>query len=360
MEAMATPVRRSDPALDDILFEEPYRFDFFQAVRLLERIGTDRHPVGHDEHHPRSESVRFISHLSLIFPASAIHALEGRDLKGDAESPPPRMTTPFFGLIGPIGALPTVYTEVLISLSVRKRAAAIGFLDLFHHRLVSLFYRSWEKYQVVALWERALSTKGADRAFGADAFSRHLFDLIGIGQRSLRNRQNLPDGVLVYYAGLLAQQHRSAVVLEQILGDYFERPVSVVTFFGRWLRLQPDQQSRPGRNGVFNQLGVDAVAGHKVWDDQSKFRVRIGPLTFAEFRDFLPGGDASEELTDLIRFYVRAELDFDVQLVLKAEEVPWCNLSRDSQAAAQLGRYSWLKCREYTQDAEEAVFRPQR
>jgi type VI secretion system protein ImpH len=113
-----------------------------------------------------------------------------------------------------------------------------------------------------------------------------------------------------------------------------------------------------GTRGVFNQLGRDVVVGRKVWDLQSKFRVRLGPLSFAEFRALLPGGETSERLMQLVRFYVRAELEFDVQLVLKAEEVPACRLSADSQKAAQLSRYSWLKRGEFQWDADEAVFRP--
>lgn len=113
-----------------------------------------------------------------------------------------------------------------------------------------------------------------------------------------------------------------------------------------------------GRSGSFNALGVDTVAGRKVWDDQSKFRVRIGPLPFHEFLAFQPGGTAAEPLMDLVRFFVRAELDFDIQLVLRAQDVPACKLSRSTSDAARLGRYSWLKRRPFASDADQAVFRP--
>lgn len=97
----------------------------------------------------------------------------------------------------------------------------------------------------------------------------------------------------------------------------------------------------------------------RAWDLQSKFRVRIGPLTFRQFREMLPGGTASDRLMHLVRFYVRAELDFDVQLILKAEEVPRCRMLRDPETAAQLGRYAWLAHREFPDDADQAIFRPQ-
>jgi type VI secretion system protein ImpH len=346
-------MRRSDPPLAHLLFEEPYLFDFFQAVRLLERISGGRGPVGHDVA-PSREAVRFVAHLGLTFPPSPISSIE----PGADSSAPPRMTTPFMGLIGASGALPTVYTEALIALKSRRRnAAALDFFDLFHHRLISLFYRAWEKYNVPSLWDRGDPEHPGIAGF--DAFSKHLFDLIGLGSSPLRDRQAVPDGALIYYAGFFAQQHRPAVVLELLLSDHFGQPARVISFYGQWLRLQEDQQSRMGGiDGAFNRLGVDTVVGRKVWDDQSKFRVRIGPLGFEDFRDFLPGGRLADSLMDLIRFFVRGELDFDVQLVLKAEEVPWCQLSKDPRAATQLGRTSWLRTREFIRDADDSVARP--
>jgi type VI secretion system protein ImpH len=351
-------MRRPDPPLADRLFEEPYLFDFFQAVRLLEKIEKGRGPVGHDVA-PSREAIRFVSHLGLSFPPSPIYSLERGPSSagpGEGQSPPsgpPRMSTPFMGLIGASGALPTVYTEALLALKSKKRnAAALDFLDLFHHRLISLFYRAWEKYNVPSLWER-----GDPEHPGLDAFSRHLFDLIGLGSAPLRDRQTVPDAALIFYAGFFAQQHRPAVSLELLLQDHFGHPARVITFFGQWLRLQEDQQSRMGRDGVFNRLGIDAVAGRKVWDDQSKFRVRIGPLGLDEFRDFLPGGRLADELMDLIRFFVRGELDFDVQLVLEAAEVPMCQLSIDPRSSAQLGRTSWIRSLEFVRDADDSVVR---
>jgi type VI secretion system protein ImpH len=378
---MADPKRGSDPALIDRLFNEPYRFDFFQAVRLLERASPDRIPVGQDGPFAR-EVVRFAQHLTLAFPASSIADMERtygpRSARQDdariakaGDDQPPRMTTSFMGLIGPMGALPTVYTEELVGPHARRRGAAIDFFDLFHHRLVSFFYRAWEKYNLPALWEKG-ATPGAGPAtssdnptepvsgpgLGNDPFSVHLFDLVGLGLGPLRDRQAFPDPSLLLYVGLFAQRHRSAVMLGRLLRDDFGLPVSILSFSGQWLRLEPEQRSRAGRNGSFNALGCDAVAGRKVWDVQSKFRVRIGPLTFREFRELLPGGTASDRLMHLVRFYVRAELDFDVQLILRAQEVPACRMSRDESAAAQLGRYAWLKRREFSRDSDDAVFRP--
>ena len=364
---MASPQWRSVPGLIDWLFQEPYRFDFFQAVRLLKRIETGRVSVGHDGPFDH-EIVRFAQQLTLQFPASAIHTFlnapePGRSRAEEEPSElhsagePLQMVTSFMGLIGPLGALPTVYTEELIRLREQNRKPAIEFLNLFHHRLVSFFYRAWEKYNLPTLWEVNRDAGKGERT-GDDPLSVHLFDLIGLGTRSLRDRQAFADASLLFYTGIFTQQHRSALMLERLLRDYFGHPTSVLSFSGQWLRLEPEQRSRMGQTGAFNQLGRDVVVGRKVWDLQSKFRVRLGPLSFDQFREFLPGGVAAERLMQLVRFYVRAEFDFDVQLVLRADEVPGCQLSADVSKAAQLSRYSWLKRRTFRHDADQAVFRP--
>ncbi|MDR3618410.1 MAG: type VI secretion system baseplate subunit TssG [Paludisphaera borealis] len=352
---MATSQRRSDVALIERLFEEPFRFDFFQAVRLLERIGKARAPVGFDGPYAR-ETVRFAQHVSMNFPASAIDTLE-RDAQND--DAPPRMVTSFIGLLGASGALPTVYTEELVGPRGKNRGPAVDFFNLFHHRIVSLFYRAWEKYHLPAQWEKSLDRDRRPGGDDEDRFTASLFHLLGLGLGSLRERQGFDDESLLFYTGVFAQQHRSAVMLERLIADCFGHPAEVLSFTGQWLRLRPEEQSRMGRTGGFNRLGREAVAGRKVWDVQSKFRLRLGPLTFAAFREFLPDGAASNHLMSLVRFYTRSELDFDVQLILKKEDVPMCELSR-GPTAARLGRTSWLKQREFEYDAGDAIFKPGR
>jgi type VI secretion system protein ImpH len=349
---MATSQRRSDAHLIDRLFDEPFRFDFFQAVRLLERIGEGRAPVGLDGPFAL-ESVRFEQLVSMEFPASAVDSLARAP---EGEGGPPRMVTPFIGLLGAAGALPNVYTEELVGQRAKTAGPAVDFLNLFHHRVVSLFYRAWEKYHLPAQWEKG---GGGRRPPGGaeDRFTACLFHLLGIGLGSLRGRQEFADESLLFYTGLFTQQHRSAVMLERLVADCFGVPAEVLSFSGQWLRLRPEEQSRLGRSGGFNRLGRDVVAGRKVWDVQSKFRLRLGPLDFASFRDFLPDGGASARLMSLVRFYTRSELDFDVQLLLKKEDVPMCRLSR-GPSAPRLGRTTWLKRRAFERDAGDAIFRP--
>ena len=341
---MAAQSRRTDPSVERLLFEEGYRFDFFQAVRVLERLYPHRQPVGHDMA-PADEVVRFRPHLSLSFPPSAIHRIS----RADAEARPAEMLVAFMGLTGPQGVLPRHYTELLLEHGRKKDHALRDFLDLFTHRLISFFYRAWEKYRVPVAYERALLRRHAD-----DRFSTSLYALIGMGTKGLRNRLEVNDRTLLSYTGLLAQQPRSASALASLLSDYFAVPVRVIQFVGEWLPLTPENRSRLGPRQAHNALGMSAVAGSHVWDQQATFRLRIGPLTLAAFRRFLPSETAFRALVQLSRFFVGQEDDFEVQLVLQKTDVPRCHLG--GETPPRLGWSAWLTTGVGPNDAEDAIF----
>jgi type VI secretion system protein ImpH len=343
---MAAKSGRTDPPLDRVLFEEGYRFDFFQAVRLLERLYPNRFPVGYSAA-PANEATRFRAHLSLTFPPSAIHQV----VPSKEQTEPDQMVVAFMGLFGPMGLLPRHYTELLIERVRQKDFALRDFLDLFNHRFVSLFYRAWEKYHFEAAYERE-RLRGDDHY---DPFSRLLFHLIGMGTAGLQGRLKSGDEVLLYYAGLAAQQPHSASALEAVLGDYFGVPAKVAQFVGTWLHLDSENRTRLGASEPNNQIGMTAILGSKCWDQQAGFRVVIGPMSFREFCEFLPSDPGFQPLVELTRFFTGLALDFEIQLVLKATEVPFCRLNRPGPAALRLGWSSWLKTKEFTRDASEAV-----
>ena len=338
---MASEGGRPDPALREALFEEPFRFDFFQAVRLLELIYPDRKPVG-GRASPHEEAVRFRTHVSLAFPPSAIQGLEPPQA-GDGAA---RVTAAFMGLMGPLGVLPRHYTELMLERARQHDYALRDFFDLFNHRIISLFHRAWEKYRFHVAFERTVKSEG-----GYDPFSLHLFDFIGMGTGGLRGRLEIGDEALMFYAGLLGQHPRSASALGNLLDDYFTMPVEVTQFIGQWLQITAENCTRLGEGN--NALGSSAVAGTRIWDQQAKFKLRVGPLTFAEFNRLLPGGDMHRPFVQMARYGSGQEFDFDLQLVLKAAEVPWCRLG---DQRARLGLSTWLKTAEFERDADEVIF----
>jgi type VI secretion system protein ImpH len=340
---MAAESRRTDPPLDRVLFQEGYRFDFFQAVRLLERLYPTRSPVGYNAV-PHNEAARFRGLLSLTFPPSAIHEVK------HSEIGPDEIIVTFMGLFGSMGVLPRHYTELLIERVRRKDFTSRDFLDVFNHRLISFFYRAWEKYRFPAAYER-YRLRGDDY----DPFSRSLFHLVGMGTGGLTGRLRTGDEVLLYYGGLAAQQPHSAAALEALLGDYFSAPVAIEQFTGGWLWLEPENRTSLGRDRSNSQLGITAILGSKFWNQQAAFGVRMGPLSFARFRKFLPSGGGFGPLVELTRFFVGLALDFDVRLILKAAEVPFCRLGKATPGTPQLGWSSWLKTRNFIHDASDAL-----
>ncbi|MDX2039568.1 MAG: type VI secretion system baseplate subunit TssG [Isosphaeraceae bacterium] len=366
----------SPPSIEDRLFREPFSFDFFQAVRMLEKLRPDAVPVGRGGP-PKNEVVRFRAQVSTAFPPSAVHDLA----KPGGSTPVPVMTIAFFGVTGPNGILPRHYTELLLKIARESKGAEKYALrdwyDLFNHRLSSLFYRAWEKYRFWIPFER-----GEGRRIEPDAFTRSLLALVGIEPPSLRGRLQLvevaaadehrdesrrvltriDDFSLLYYGGLLAQRTRNASGLEAMLADYFGLPVQVVQFVGQWLMLEPENQSSLGSAGANNRLGVDCVAGERVWDIQGKIRIRVGPLDFERFLDFVPNrADAARHnayfrIVQLTRFYVGPDLDFEIQPILRREDVPECRMTDDLAQRPLLGWNTWIRSQPLDHDADDAVF----
>jgi type VI secretion system protein ImpH len=364
---MATENGRASADLSATLYREPYRFDFFQAVRLLERLdwertadgpGTRRQPVGQDRP-PEEEVVRFRTLPSLSFPTSPISQLRpAPNGEPEGQPAPPEMVVSFLGLTGPVGALPPHYTAQILRRLREKDSSLRDFLDVFHHRLLSLFYRAWEKHRLPFAYERWHRDQPGKEP---DPVTQVLHSLIGQGTGGLRGRQEVPDEAYLHYAGHWAHRPRSAASLELVLGDYFRLPIEVLQLHGHWLWLEPAEQSRlptPRQpRGCNICLGQDVVVGERVWDVQSKVRLRVGPLRYEQFCRFLPtDGDALRPLCQMTRSYVGLELAFDVQVVLLPAEVPWLKLGGDGDDRSYLGWNTWVRGREFTDAVDDVVF----
>jgi type VI secretion system protein ImpH len=343
---MAATDWRTDTPIADALFERACDFDFFQAVRLLSRIFPERRGIGSTTR-PSQEVVRFRAWLSLAFPASAIDVLERTP---DADEPV-RMTVTFLALTGIQGVLPVYYTERMMGRKAGKDDPLAQFFDLFNHRFVSFFYRAWQKHNLPALYETA-ALEGSE----PDRFTRALFDLTGMGTDGLRERMSVPDLSLLRYAGLIAQAPHSASAIRGILRDYFAVAVEVEQCLGSWYELEDEDRSYLSPDGERNQLGLGAFLGDRVWDQQARFRLRLGALSFCRFCEFLPEGGATDKLRDLLRLLAGQALAFDVQLVLRADEVPALCLSDQEVDAPRLGWTTWLKTEPFRADAADAVF----
>lgn len=342
-QANPTAVEEHSP-LPARLSESAFEYRFFQAVRMLQALSPDRKPVGRFAD-PQTEAVRFSSHQSLSYPPSEIYGLRERP------GQPPKLEVNFMGVTGPVGELPVVFTAHVMERMRAKDFTTAEFFDIFNHRLISLFYRAWEKYRFTVSYER-----GED-----GGIVHHLLDFAGIGTEGLQNRQAVSDRTLAYYAGLLSQKPRSAQTLKQILEDHFDVAVEVIQFVGAWRRLEESSQCRLDDDESFanvsTELGVGAVAGDEVWDAQSTVRLKLGPMPLARYLEFLPNGSAYPALNAVLRFYAGLEFDFEIQLVLKREDAPGCCLGAEGDAAPQLGWLTWVKSVPMDRDPNDTVYR---
>ncbi len=325
--------------VEEKLRRKPYIFDFFQALRLLERFRPEKKPVGQFVP-PEAEVAHFRAHPSLAFPASQIQEAEW------PEDGPVRMLVNFMGMIGPEGVLPNPFTSLIIERQREGDNALRDFLDIFNHRIISLFYNAWRKYRFDVACERG----------ERDLFSRHLLSLLGLGTDGMRDRQTVSDDLLIYYSGLLAQRPRSAQALQQVLSDYFDVPVAIEQFSGGWYRLDPETQCRLAEeNTDSGELGFGAVVGDEMWNQQSRVRIVFGPLSLERYADFLPDGQSFKPLQSWVRFFSNGEWDFELKLILDREQVPACTLGAAGITAPQLGWVSWVKSAPFQRDPGDTV-----
>jgi type VI secretion system protein ImpH len=323
-----------------IMDEEVFRVEFFQAVRVLEQMERSAKPVGYFVP-PDSEAIRFAAHTSLAFPPSQLYSLD-REASGQL-----RLVVQFMGLCASITILPNTYTEYLLLQLRNKDVAMRDFFDIFNHRIISLFYRGWEKYRFFVGYE----------AGRQDGLTPRMMDFLGLGTAGLADRSAIPDRAFLAYAGLLGRHVKSAGSLKQILEDYFDVPVTIVQFAGTWRSLPPENRTTfGGASRASLQLGRGAVVGDEVWEHHGRIRIRIGPVDFKDYVSFLPGPGAYRDLEAWVKFFSSGQFEAEVQLVLKREGVPSCELGLRGRDEPRLGLVSWLKTKPLQIDPGDATF----
>jgi type VI secretion system protein ImpH len=321
-------------ALPPGLGDAPHKFGFFAVMRLLEALNPRRPRFGRSVR-PAQDLLRLGQEPSVSHAPSSLAAFEpGSGGKAD------RLLVHVFGLFGPDGPLPLHLTEYARD---RRRnhgdATFLRFLDLFHHRALSLFYRAWADVRPTVAFDRPAE----------DRFAHYVRALIGLATPSMTDRDAMPDLTKLHFAGLLAGQTRHAEGLGQILSAFFTMPVRVESFHGTWLTLPSADWTRLSDGAPTAELGRSAVLGGRVWSRQHKFRVVFGPLDLNEYERLLPGGLSFHRLVPIVRNYAGDALIWDVTLILRAAEVPAIRLGRQGR----LGWTTWLMPRRNAADAAD-------
>lgn len=311
------------------LLTEGYAFEFFQAVRLLEDLEPGRVPCGAQGPY-QDEAVGLRPNTSLGFPPGDIHKIE-RDVNPRTKRAYWRITQNIMGLYGTNSPLPSYFAE-MIAQAYQDQDPLRDFLDIFNHRLLSLFYRAWKKHDL---------SQSGDLG--------HVSGMVGslcamIGKQpdtSDRDWKVAPQRLL-RYAGLLSSGRRPAGGLEAMVSDYFGiEQVRVEQFLRRKVRLAKNDLSRIGDSGANNQLGGTLVLGEHVYDVGGQFKLCLGPMDVKSFLALQPGRPSYLELVFLVKLYTRQQLDFVLELILDSDQVEPLRLA-GKESRHTLGRYSWL------------------
>jgi len=334
---MATESRKQNTPLIRSIVSAPERFDFHQAVRLIELQGVDdgvAEPVGSSAA-PLEEAVELRVHPSLAYATAAIRASEGESEHGQALA---QLEVTFAGLIGAAGVLPPHYSELVHARRVQRDDAFRDFLDVIHRRTLGLFQRAWRKVHFPFAFELE-----ARRRLEHDAFTSALLSLSGLGSSSLRKSQAVNDLVFAFNAGTCSNQVKSAAALERALVATFNVPFRVVQFVGSWLDLPGRSQStllsRSETGEARHALGDGLTLGSRVWDVQSRIRLVVGPLKLTQFNFFANENPGRIRVMALVRSFAGDLIEADLECALAKGESPGISLD----GCRRLGVDSWLE-----------------
>ena len=324
-----------DLALQRALRERPFAFGFFQALRRLECVWRERPRLGRSRR-ASDDPIRLAQEPSLAFATST--------LAGCSTGPGgrPKLIVRFLGLFGPNGPLPIHLTEYARDrMRNEGDATLVSFADVFHHRMLSLFYRAWADAQPTVAFDRP----------DTDRFATYVGSTCGLGLASAHGRDEVPDLARLHWAGLLSIQSRPAGALRAMLRGFLRLPVAIECFVGHWIHVPEPMRCRLGESPLTGALGQTLTIGSRFWDCQHKFRVVIGPLGLADYERLLPGEESHTRLMALIRSFVGDELVWDIRPILRREEIPALELG----GPARLGRTTWLRLHPPVRDGDELL-----
>ncbi len=319
------------------LEDEPHAFGFYLALRRLHALDPSMN-LGKSLR-PREDRIRLLQEPDLRFAPSTV-----RSFTAPNPDEPGKLTVNFLGLLGPNGPLPLHITEYALDRLRAQDPTLVAFLNVFHHRLLSLFYRAWAVHQ---------KSVDIDRPTGR-RFTDYIGSFFGLGMQAMQGRDEVDDAAKLYFSGRLSSQTKNAEGLAAILNEYFGVPVQVEPFSGQWLTIPETDVCRVGDSPLTGLLGSTIIVGSRVWQVQTKFRLRFGPMKLADLLRLLPSQASFKRLKTWVRNYSGDELFWDVQYVLLADEVPGTQLG----SGGFLGWTTWINTRKPDRNAEDLLIDP--
>ncbi|MET0171930.1 type VI secretion system baseplate subunit TssG [Agrobacterium vaccinii] len=323
MQQAANDIRQKQTAL---LASDPGSFDPATAFRVAQHLALeDELTVG--------------SHNGARPTPVAIGGFRSKNGKAELRSA-------FAPIIGPLGSLPPSYSELQQREERNRSKALTSFFNLFAARFSELFVSATEKYRL------ARGLRWA-RNHQDNAFRKTLLSLTGFGTAGLSEKVGVKQDVLLRFSGLLANRNRNATALTSMLCEFTGLDVEVEQFRRRWVPLPVHEQSQFGQGGGL-RLGQNVTAGSAIEDFSGSFRIVIGPVGYADYLALTPGSKRLAEIFAVARLFAGSGFDFDVQVILRKEDIPFCQLGA-TEAPARLGWNSWARLAPAQKDSTDAI-----
>ncbi|QBF33988.1 type VI secretion system baseplate subunit TssG [Thalassococcus sp. S3] len=301
----------------------PEAFDLFQMLRKIDALRPDLPRLGEGTR-PAQDCVRLGQEPSLAFAPRPI-----ADVAQTDPDAPARIQAFGFGLFGPNGPLPQHLSEYAFGrLHNARDSSFVAFADMFHHRLMTFFFRAWAEAEPVVSHDRP----------DEDRFGRQAASLAGYGMESLERRDEMPDLLKWHFIGRLSDQSRNPEGLAAIIGTFFTAPVRIVEFVPSWVDLPRSSRCRLGSVPPRGDAAPPMMLGQRVRTYHHRFEMVIGPLSLANYERFLPSGPSMPALSAIVSNYVGEALDWVLTLVLHRDQVPAVHLGK----AGRLGWTGWL------------------
>lgn len=338
--APVTGVQRLPDSFWQSLMVAPWRYDLFSLLRRIDAQAGERYPLGRAPL-PRFEPLRIGQKPSLGFAPSTLAGVSKREA-----SPLYDVAILSFGLFGPNGPLPVHLTEFARErIDHHQDDTLTAFTDLFHHRLALLFYRAWADAQPTVSLDRADNRR----------FEQYVASLIGMGQPGQLDKGSLSSHARFALAGHLTRNGRDPEGLAKILRHYFAVPVQIVENIPQWMPLGPRERARLQAGRHVSRLGESAFLGSAVRDVTHRFRIEVGPLDLATYRQFLPGDTAATRVRDWVRQYLGIEYCWSLRVLLQREDVTGAALG----GSERLGYSAWLGTQPQPVPRGDLVFSPE-
>lgn len=326
---------RTQRTLAERFRDEPHRFDPDMARHVRDTLPADAAPE--------------IAAKEITNPTNRFQPTEF--VRDDSRAGAGRVAANYLGLLGPVGALPSSYTDAAIAERKRRSSSLFDFFELFAGQLRDMFVEAHRKYRLPSLFQLY-------RVGSGNRITGSIFALVGFATARQRSRLTVHEEIPLYYAGFFANQRRTAINLELMLRDFLALDVEVKQFQLRRLPIAEDEQTRMGGGFELNAaLGQTAVAGASALDRSSAIRIRIGPVNYTRYLSLMPDRGLYPQLVELIRLYCGPSISFDLQIILAKSDVPQTALDSRSPVG-RLGWDTWALQGIANQDSEDTIFDP--